>query len=142
MYSDDSGEAIRYKISALVTTLDWDADKVIWWLRERCGKREEVHAIMKDDLAGGRFPSNLFGANAAWWTIMNIALNLNMTMKRLVLGNGWVKRRMKAVRYHVITIAGRLVSHARQLKMKVYEDSCIQLQEWRMKIYALTSPQP
>ena len=24
--------------------------KVIWWLRERCGKSEEVHSVMKSDL--------------------------------------------------------------------------------------------
>ena len=61
-------------------------DRIIWWLRERCGKSEEVHAVMKNDLAGGVLPSALFGANAAWWTIMLIALNLNVTMKRQVLG--------------------------------------------------------
>ena len=27
-------------------------DEVIWWLRERCGKSEEVHSAMKSDLAG------------------------------------------------------------------------------------------
>jgi hypothetical protein len=34
--------------------------------RERCGKSEEAHSVLKEDLAGGQMPSNLFGANAAW----------------------------------------------------------------------------
>ena len=136
----EQGDTVRYKIQALVTTLDWEADRVIWWLRERCGKSEEVHAIMKDDLAGGKLPSRLFGANAAWWTIMLIALNLNMTMKRLVLGRGWINRRMKAIRYHVVTIAGRLVYHARTLFLKVYSEKQRQLQEWRMMIYSYAEP--
>ena len=58
---------------------------MIWWLRGRCGKSEEVHAVMK--LAGGRMPSGLFGANAAW--LMILAHNLNAVMKRLVLGPAW-----------------------------------------------------
>ena len=37
--------------------------------------------MMKDDLAGGRLPSGLFGANAAWWAIMVLAHNLNALMK-------------------------------------------------------------
>ena len=42
------------------------ADELIWWSRQRCGKGEEVHSVLKSDLAGGRLPSGLFGANAAW----------------------------------------------------------------------------
>jgi len=61
----------------VVTNLELPGDEVIWWLRERCGKSEEAHAVMKDDLAGGRLPSKLFGANAAWWGAMLLALNLN-----------------------------------------------------------------
>ena len=40
-----------------------------------CGKGEEVHGVLKDDLAGGRLPSGLFGANAAWWAIAVLAFN-------------------------------------------------------------------
>jgi hypothetical protein len=76
------------------------ADQVIWWLRERCGKSEEVHSVMKTDLAGEQLPSGrdlpkvpsgeagwngearVFGANAAWWALMILAHNLNTTMKR------------------------------------------------------------
>ena len=62
------------------------ADELIWWSRQRCGKGEEVHSVLKSDLAGGRLPSGLFGANAAWWAISVLAFNLNSAMKRLVLG--------------------------------------------------------
>jgi hypothetical protein len=55
------------------------------WLHERCGKSEEVYAVMKDDLAGGKLPSADFGVNAAWWWIMIIALNLNVLMNNSAL---------------------------------------------------------
>ena len=42
-------------------------------VRERCGRSEHAHAIMKSDLAGGKLPSALFGANAAWSHSFRIA---------------------------------------------------------------------
>ena len=57
----------HYKLFGPVTNRTLAGDELIRWQRERCGKSEEAHAVMKDDLAGGRLPSGLFGANAAWW---------------------------------------------------------------------------
>ena len=108
-----------HKLFGDVTNRKDPGDRVIWWLRERCGKSEEVHSVMKSDLAGGQLPSGLFGANAAWWAPMILALNLNAAMKRLVLGKGWVTKRMKALRFHLIGLPGRVVSHARQLIIRL-----------------------
>ncbi len=110
----------RYKVSAIVTTLDWAGDEVIGWLRERCGKSEEAHAVMKDDLAGGKLPSGDFGANAAWWWIMALALNLNVAMKRLVLGDSWVNKRMKAIRFALIHLPARVLERARQIRVRLW----------------------
>lgn len=115
----ESGPPRRYKLFGVVTNRDLPGDELIRWHRERCGKSEEVHAVMKEDLAGGRLPSKLFGANAAWWGVMILALNLNTLMKRLVLGAGWVTKRMKAIRYWIIDLPGRLVRHARQLTLRL-----------------------
>jgi hypothetical protein len=109
----------RYKLFGVVTNRTLPGDAVIWWLRERCGKSEEAHAVMKGDLAGGQMPSGLFGANAAWWAVMILAHNLNAAMKRLVLGPAWVSRRMKALRFHLINLPGRVLRHARRLIVRV-----------------------
>jgi hypothetical protein len=109
----------RHKLFGVVTNRKLPGDELITWLRERCGKSEEAHAVMKDDLAGGRLPSGLFGANAAWWAIMVLAHNLNATMKRLVLGGDWAARRMKALRFHLIALPGRVVWHARRLIVRL-----------------------
>jgi len=108
-----------YKLFGVVTNLKIAGDQVIWWLRERCGKSEEVHSVMKSDLAGGKLPSGLFGANAAWWALMILAHNLTTAMKRLVLGKDWVTKRMKALRFRLIGLPGRVVSHARKLIIRL-----------------------
>ncbi len=74
---------------------------------------------MKNDLAGGRLPSKYFGANAAWWACMILAFNLNAVMKHLALGEAWVNKRMKAIRYWLIHVAGRVVRHARRLLVRL-----------------------
>jgi len=109
----------RYKLFGMVTNRDLAGDKLIWWYRERCGKGEEMHKIMKEDLAGGHLPSSRFGANAAWWGIMVLAFNLNSLMKRLVLPQGWALKRLKAIRFGFINVAGRLVIRSRQLIIRL-----------------------
>ena len=105
----------RYKLHGLVTNrLEMRANDLILWHWGRCGKSEEAHAIMKQDLAGGHMPSGRIGQNAAWWAIMLLAYNLNIAMKRLVLGKKWEGLRLKALRFHFICIAARVIGHARQ----------------------------
>jgi hypothetical protein len=142
MGAPDSRQA--YKVFGAVTNLAWSGDKVLRWLYQRCGKSEEVHSIQKEDLAGGQLPSGDFGENAAWWWIMILAFNLNTLMKRLVLGDGWTRRRMKALRFHLIDIAGTLLKHAGQfvMKLNVTADIFRKLQDIRRAIYALKVPAP
>ena len=94
-------------------------DAVIWWHRERCGDSEQAHAVVKSDLAGGQLPSQLFGANAAWWAISLLAHNLTAVMQLLALGQAWVGKRMKAMRFRLIGLPGRVIRHARQLIIRL-----------------------
>lgn len=109
----------RYKLTGIVTNRTIPGDEVIRWYRERCGKSEEAHAVMKSDLAGGKLPSQLFGANAAWWHIMILAFNLHQAMKRFALGKGWENSRMKAIRLRVINLPGRVVERGRRLFIRL-----------------------
>ena len=108
-----------YKVFGVVTNRELAGDELIRWFRQRCGKGEEVHSVLKSDLAAGRMPSRLFGANAAWWAISVLAFNLNSAMKRLVLGGQWVAKRLKAVRFALIALPGRVMRHARRLIIRL-----------------------
>ena len=117
-----SMEKKRYKIFGVVTNRDIEGDELIHWLHKRCGKSEEAHSIMKEDLAGGQLPSSHFGENAAWWWIMVLAFNLNAAMKRLVLEGSWVTNRMKAIRFSLIGLPGRVINHARGLIVRLVKN--------------------
>jgi hypothetical protein len=120
------GEKTTYKVFGMVTNRELAGDELIMWLRERCGYSEQVHAVMKEDLAGGRLPSGKFGVNAAWWQVMVLALNLTVAMKRLVLGAGWVNKRMKAVRFRLIHIGARIVERSHQVYIRLSQGEASQ----------------
>jgi len=113
----------RYKVFGMVTNMDWEGEKLIHWLHERCGKSEEAHAVMKDDLAGGKLPSDDFGENAAWWWIMILALNLNAMMKKLAMEDSWLSKRMKAIRFSFINLPGRVVKRSRSLIIRLTKNN-------------------
>ena len=111
----EMGDGGWYKVFGVAANRGLPGDELVWWYRQRCGKGEEVHAALKEDLARGRLPSGLFGANAAWWAIAVVAFNLNSAMKRPALVGEWVSKRMKAVRFGVISLPGRAVRRSRTL---------------------------
>ena len=117
-----SMESKKYKVFGIVTNMDWAGQELIPWLNKRCGKSEEAHSIMKEDLAGGKLPSDDFGVNAAWWWIMILALNLNNAMKSLVLGKSWISKRMKAIRFHLINLPARVMERSRGLFVRLPKD--------------------
>ena len=112
-------EGKKYKLFGIVTNMDWEGEKLIHWHHERCGKSEEAHSVIKEDLAGGKLPSGDFGENAAWWWIMILAHNLNAIMKRMALGESWSRKRMKAIRFSFIKLPGRVVERSRGLIIRL-----------------------
>ena len=110
---------VKYKVFGIVSNMRWDGQELIEWHYKRCGRSEQAHSVMKEDLAGGTLPSGDFGENAAWWWIMVLAFNLNAALKSLVLGGQWVHKRMKAMRFHLINIPARVMERSRQLSLRL-----------------------
>ena len=108
-----------YKLFAVVTNRTLEGNELINWHRQRCGDSEHIHSIEKADLAGGKMPSKYFGANAAWWHCMVLALNLHGLMQLLALPTPLKNKRFKAVRFLIIGVAGRYIHHARKLILKL-----------------------
>ncbi len=98
---------------------DWEPVKLIEWHREKAGTIERVHDVLKNDLAAGVLPSKYFGANAAWLRLAVIAYNVLTALKRLALPADLLTARPKRLRFLIFYTAGRLVHHARQMRLRV-----------------------
>ncbi|MCY4611745.1 MAG: transposase [Gammaproteobacteria bacterium] len=86
---------------------------LVRYAHERCGHGEEVHAVLKQDLAGGLMPSGKFGPNAAWWQLAVLSANLNAVLRHCAFGRDWLWVRMKQVRRHWVHLVARVTRHAR-----------------------------
>lgn len=117
-------EADGYKIVGVVTNCTRDNPEAIQWYYQRCGLSEQAHGEWKVDLGGTPFPSaDDFQANAAWWQLTLLAYNLEVLLQR----DFWRSktgplRRMKRLRFQLICVPGRIVTHARQMVVKVPQD--------------------
>jgi len=111
--------SVYYKVFGVVTNREGDGGELIRWHDGRSGRSEGAHAVMKHDLAGGTLPSDDFGENAAWWGIMILAFNLHTAMKGMALGEGWARKQLKALRFHLIALPGRVLVHAGRLIIRL-----------------------
>ena len=98
---------------------DWEPVKLIEWHREKAGTIEGVHDVLKNELATGVLPSKYFGANAAWLRLAVIAYNVLTALKRLALPADLLRARPKRLRFLIFYTAGRLVHHARQMRLRL-----------------------
>jgi hypothetical protein len=127
-----------YKIFAMVSDVtDKEGGELIRWYRGRCGKSEEIHHILKEELAGGHVVSQNFGANAAYWNIAVLASSLHSLMKRYILPEECSSARPKTVRFMFYSIAGLLVTHARKVTLKVSGHCLYWLQEAQRRLREL-----
>jgi hypothetical protein len=109
----------RYKIRGIATNRTVDGNEVIHWYRERCGKSEEVHAVMKDDLAGGKLLSGAFGENTAWWGIIDPCPEPQCRHEAFGFAKNWGRKRLKAIRLGLINLAGQVRSRSRRLQILI-----------------------
>jgi len=114
-------KGLVYKVFGIVTNKkEEDGNAIIEYHRRRCGKSEEVHRILKDELGGGHVVSGKFGVEAAWWNIAAMSLSLLNIFKRNFLPEESHSCRPKAMRYRFFVMIGRFVNHARKIVLKVY----------------------
>ena len=131
------GDGNPYHYFAVVTNMwSWDGERLLQWQRERCGTVEKVHDVLKNDLAAGVVPAKRFFANAAWWRLNVMTYNVLSVMKRKALPQSWWPVRLKALRFHLLCIAGRIIEHGRRLFLKIpkHHPSFLLYQEAREKL--------
>jgi hypothetical protein len=98
-----------------VVTNDWETPgaKLLVWQRGKAGTIEHVNHVLKNELAAGVYPSDKFGANAAWLRLQVLTLNLLELLKATALDDQYRRARPKRLRFAIFTQFGRVVRHAR-----------------------------
>ncbi len=109
------GDGSKVKHFAVVTN-DWERDgqELLAWQRGKAGTIEQVHRVLKDELAAGVYPSAKFGANAGWLRLQALTHNLLELLKATALDAQYRRARPKRLRFAIFTQFGRVVRHARQ----------------------------
>jgi len=114
--------AIRAETKYLaVVSNRWDvpALALIRWHWAKAGTIELVHDVTKNELGAAVPPCGRFGANAAWYRLSLLTYNVLSALKSLALPASLSAARPKRLRFAVFTLAGRLVSRAGRLLLRV-----------------------
>lgn len=109
----------RVKYFAVVTNMNWRGDRLLHWHWEKAGTIEHVHDIMANELGSGVVPSKHFNLNAAYFRLNVLCHNLLQALKLVALGADHHHLRPKRLRFLLLSLAGRVVQHARQLTLQV-----------------------
>ncbi|MDE0303063.1 MAG: transposase [Gammaproteobacteria bacterium] len=116
--------------------------EVVRYAHERCGHGEEVHAVLKLDLAGGMLPSGKFGPNAAWWHLAVLSANLNALLRHCAFGRDWLWARMKQVRRHWVHLIARVTRHARVQRLLFQPSRVSQVHQALGRMTRMLAPAP
>lgn len=113
-----SGAATK---SLAIVSNRWDlaAPALLRWHWQKAGTIELVHDITKNELGAAVPPCGRFGANAAWYRLSLLTYNVLSALKSLALPPALSAARPKRLRFALFTLAGRLVTHAGQLVLRV-----------------------
>lgn len=89
------------------------------WHWQKAGTIEQIHDVTKNELAARVPPCGRFGANAAWYRFALLTYNVLSAMKSLALPPSLGDARPKRLRFSLFAIAGRLLSHAGELVLRI-----------------------
>jgi Transposase DDE domain group 1 len=114
------GDGDSVKHFAVVTN-DWATagQTLLLWQRGKAGTIEHVNHVLKNELAAGVYPSDKFGANAAWLRLQALTLNLLEILKATALEPQYRRARPKRLRFAIFTQFGRVVRHARSQLLRL-----------------------
>ena len=110
---------VSNRAGAVAALFRWHWQKPASSSGETAGTIERVHDVTKSELGAAVPPCGRFGANAAWYRLSLLTYNVLSALKSLALPASLSAARPKRLRFAVFTLAGRLVSHAGCLWIRV-----------------------
>ena len=103
------------------------------------GAKVEENKIkeLKNGFNMSYLPTSNFEANAFYFAIGTLAHNLFLLFKQ-ILDKSLQHHTVKTIRYKLYHIAGKVISHSRQITLKVNEQFIELLQKIRIKAYEMS----
>jgi len=112
----DDGTTRRH--FAVATNRQESGDWILTWHRQKAGTVEHVHDELKNGLAAGAPPSQLFGANAAWFLVNCIAYNLSSVIRATAPDTSLRTARVKQLRFRLFQVAARIARDRRKISVR------------------------
>jgi hypothetical protein len=103
----------------VVTNRTEDGAFILNWHRLKAGTIEHTHEELKNGLGAGRMPSNKFGANAAWFRIACLTLNLVEAIRRCWPQEELRTAKLKKLRFALFSVTGRVVRDRRKISLRL-----------------------
>jgi len=109
----------REKYTVIASNREESAEQTVAWYNQRGETSENRLKELKIGLGLERMPCGQFAANAVFFRIGALAYNLFVLFKRNALPADWHKHQVQTLRWRVYQTAGKVVSHARSIALKV-----------------------
>lgn len=137
--SDDVMMQYQDEIYYCIATNDNDLspEKIVKLHRQRGETSENKIKELKNGFNMSYLPTSNFQANAFYFSIGTLAYNLFLLFKQ-ILDTNLQKHTVKTIRYKLYNIAGKVVSHARSITLKVNEEFKTLLKNIRQKAYEVS----
>jgi len=137
--SKETKEQLHKEMYYTVATNDFDLDakEILALHRQRGETSENKIKELKNGFNMSYLPTSNFEANAFYFAIGTLAHNLFLLFKQ-ILDKNLQHHTVKTIRYKLYHIAGKVISHARQITLKVNEQFMQLLQDIRQKAYEMS----
>ncbi len=115
----DMFKGIIFEYDIVITNMSLEKRSLMRWYWERCNSENWIKEL-KYGFGLDQFPCSRYLPNGAFFHIVLLAHNLVQALKLLKLEYDWRYLTVKTLRYRLFHVAGLVVSHARQLFLKLF----------------------
>jgi len=137
--TDEQKEQYYQEMHYCIATNDNDLsiEEIIKLHRQRGEASENKIKELKNGFNMSYLPTSNFNANSFYFQIGTLAYNLFLLFKQ-ILDSNLQKHTVKTIRYKLYNIAGKVISHSRQLILKVNEQFIELLNNIRQRAYEVS----
>jgi len=132
-------ESPRLRYAVIASNREESAEKTVAWYNRRGETSENRIKELKIGFGMERMPCGQFGANAVFFAIGVLAYNLFVLFKKDVLPEEYRRCQVQTLRWRLYQTAGKVVSHAGSLWLRVKRWNFALMEEIRTRCFELAS---